>query len=85
MHTCKFHVEIVSVGQKRTVWLTQEVSKELIYRGPWFEDELTSSSCVPKSQHISECQYNNSRLTQVVATHQNCVNDHNEWDSLPSL
>ena len=44
--------------------------------------ELTSSSCVSKSQHISECQYNNSRLTLVVATRQNCVINHNELDTV---
>ena len=47
-----------------------------------FEDQSTSSGGVPQSQNISECQYNNPRQTLVVASHQNCVNDHNELDTV---
>ena len=48
-----------------------------------FEDELTSSGGVPKSQHISECQYNNPGLILVLSSHSSKLwNNHNELDTV---
>ena len=65
--TCTFHVDVNSSIKVFSV----------------FEDELTSSGGVPKSQHISECQYNNPRLILVLSSHSSKLwNNHNELDTV---
>ena len=74
------------VGNGLCGWLKKYLRNSSIEILGVFEDELTSSSCVTKSQHISECQCNNSRLnTSSGHSSKLCEQPQRIGYSLPSL